>query len=878
MRKIIGIAVLFCLLCTTPVFAFDDLVSSEAETAIRTLSALEIVEGCDEDSFCPQNPVTRAEFTAMLIRALGIDASAWTGDASNFLDVGTDHWAAGDVAFGVSAGFVSGYGDGTFRPDDNITYSEIIKLLVSVVGYGPMAEENGGYPNGYLATAGQVGILKRVTFSSEEAATREMAAQLLYQAMQVEVVEPVYGQQASYQLTGETLMDRLLEHKNLSSIIGVVTQTAQTGLKGESQLANDRVCIDDVVYAKGAVDADAFFGMRVEAYVYQVNENDIPVIVSIIPLDNQVLELQADDLAEVDLNRGVIEYGDRDKERISSDLSVIYNGRAVENVTEEDLQIVNGAMTLLDNSKDDVYDVIFIEESFSVVVDKVSEATQMIFLKSGTIGGLPRINLDEDQDDFSFSIHDRDGNALGLSDLSEDDILTVKADKSLLSIDITAHTEKISGAITEYSPDENELVIDGKTYRIGKDEQGALMVTPDLQQSGFYYADANEEIVYFEEGELILQDLGLVQGIAATNALLGGFKVRLLTGGIIESFVDESDDKPYAEVGNGSWSVYEAADKIRFDGRSVAAEQVLEQIQIGDLIQYSVNSEGKINAIEKWMPDVELTADSYNPEIQSFGGEFYVDDSTAIFCMPTNDAADEDYFTKITLDSGIEYDLSGYEIDEETQVAKAAVIRQEMIADQPGKVSNAKDIVLVNKLISRLEGDGQVLVLNGYMDGKEINETINDESGVYSIAKSLKFGDVIYISKNSLGYVDNIEFVESLNPAPAYFHKDQRLQNERMFGKLHTVKRNRLDKTSNRQMSAFTINLGESEDADQELVETRVQTNQMPPIYMIDSRFEEIRVVTIDDVYATEEVGYSGASDLFLCKKKYDVTGIVILK
>ena len=877
MRKIIGIAVLLCFICAAPVLAFNDIASSEAETAIRALSALGIVEGCGEDSFCPQNPVTRAEFTAMLNRALGIDAGVWAGEAAAFSDVGADHWAAGDIAFGVSAGFLSGYGDGTFRPDDDITYSEIIKLLVSVVGYGPAAEENGGYPNGYLAAAGQAGILKRAAFSSEEAATREMAAQLLYQAMKAEVIEPLYGQETAYQMTGETLLDRLLKNQNLFSITGVVTQTAQTGLKGESQLSENRICIDDVVFDKGAAEAESYLGMRVEAYYYKANEKDTPVLTSVVPMDNHVLKIQADDIANTDLVKGVIEYGDRKRVRLASDFAVIYNGKAISNVKKADLQIANGTMTLLDNSKDDVYDVVFIDESYSVVVDKVSKATQMIFLKSGTIGGLPRINLDEAQDDFSYSLHDLDGNALGLSDLSEDDVLTVKADKSLLSIDITAYTEKISGSITEYSPDENELVLNDKTYRVGKNEDGTLMVTPDLQKSGFYYADANAEIVYFEEGELILQNLGLVQGIANGSAL-GGCKLRLLTGGILESLIDESNDKPYAEVGNGSWSVYETADKIRLDGRSAAPDQVLEQIRIGDLIQYSVNSEGKINGIDIWTPDVELTDDPYNPEIQSFGGEFYVDDKTAIFCMPTNDAADEDYFTKITLNSGIAYDLSGYEIDEETQVAKAAVIRQEMIADQPGKISNAKDIVLVNKLTSRLEGDSQVLILNGYLDGKEISETINDESGVYSIAKELSFGDVVYISKNSLGYVDNIEFVESLVPAPAYFHKDQRLQNEKMFGKLHTIKRNRLDKTSNQQMSAFTINLGASEDADQELVETRVRTNRMPPIYMIDRRFEEIQVITIDDIYAAEEVGYSGASDLFLCKKKYDVTGIVILK
>ena len=246
--------------------------------------------------------------------------------------------------------------------------------------------------------------------------------------------------------------------------------------------------------------------------------------------------------------------------------------------------------------------------------------------------------------------------------------------------------------------------------------------------------------------------------------------------------------------------------------------------------------------------------------------------------MPTNDADVEDYFTKITLDSGIEYDISGYEIDEKTQVAKAVVIRQEMIGDQPGKISNAKEIVVINKMFSRLEGDGQILELNGFMDGEEISTVIKDEAEVYSIAKGLRFGDVVYISKNSLGYVDNIEFVKSLVPAPDYFHEGQRLQNEKVFGRLHTITRNRLDKSTNQQMSAITVNLGMGEDANQELVEIRIPTKKMPVVYMVDAMRKKINVITLDDLFSTEEVGYAGASDVMICKKKYDVTGIVVLK
>ena len=878
MRKIIIVTILLCFLFINSCYAFSDIQSSKAEDAIQTLYSLGVIKGCDNDSFCPQNAVTRAEFTAMLVRALDFDSGTLAGNAADFSDVPANHWAAGDIYFGVSSGLISGYGDQTFRPDNEITYSEIIKLLVSAVGYSPMAEKNGGYPNGYMAMAAQIGITKRVEFAWDEAATRENVAQLLYQTMLVEVVDPIYGHDDSYQLTDETLMSRFMEGKKLLRATGIVTSIPKTGLKGESRLGDYYVCIDGVVYEQGNIDFEPFLGMRVKVYYYQANKGDIPVITSVFPFNNDTITIQADDLLKVDLKTNTIEYGDSMREQLAPDFSLIYNGKAVGNVTFADMHLINGTMTLLDNSADSIYDVVFIEESFNVVVEKVSDVGQIIFLKSGTIGGVPRIDLSSEHSDFDFSIHDTDGSVLDISDLSEGDILNVKADKSLSLIDITVHTEKISGIVREYSFDDNEVVINDKTYRIGKDEKGIPMITTELNESGIYYVAANNEIVYFENGEFTLEDLGLIQGIELSQSLSGGHKLRLLTGGVIESLVDKDTGDPYAEVGNSSWTVYEAAENIKFRNKRTSMDEVFSQIMVGDLIQYSVNSEGKINSIKVLTPDAELSNDPYNPKIQSFGGEFYVDKNTAVFCMPTNDAEDEDYFTKVTLDSGIDYDICGFEIDEDTQVAKAVVIRQEMISDQPGKISNAKEIAIVNKLVSRLEGDGQVLTLNCFADGEEINKTIKDESNVYSIAKGLRFGDVIYFSENSMGYVDNIEFVKSLVPAPLYFHEDQRLQNEKVFGKLHTVTRNRLDKTTNQQMSAFTINLGTSEDADQELVGIRIPTTRMPVVYMIDSRRKKIDVVTIDDLLSTEEVGYYGASDVLICKKKYNATGIVVLK
>lgn len=55
--------------------------------------------------------------------------------------------------------FIAGFGDDTFRPDDSVTAEQLLTMLVSAVGYNEYAQSAGGYPNGYGAYAGHIGII-----------------------------------------------------------------------------------------------------------------------------------------------------------------------------------------------------------------------------------------------------------------------------------------------------------------------------------------------------------------------------------------------------------------------------------------------------------------------------------------------------------------------------------------------------------------------------------------------------------------------------------------------------------------------------------------------------------------------------------------------
>ncbi|RJX38846.1 hypothetical protein D3P09_15065 [Paenibacillus pinisoli] len=95
--------------------------------AITRLAAKHIAEGTGTGGFAPERPVTRAEFTALLVRALGLQATA--GDMP-FSDIAGGRWYADSVAAAYQAGLVSGVSEDTFAPESKITRQQMAILLV----------------------------------------------------------------------------------------------------------------------------------------------------------------------------------------------------------------------------------------------------------------------------------------------------------------------------------------------------------------------------------------------------------------------------------------------------------------------------------------------------------------------------------------------------------------------------------------------------------------------------------------------------------------------------------------------------------------------------------------------------------------------------
>lgn len=104
-----------------------------AAPAISFLKARGVISGFPDGMFKPQMNVTRAEFAKMAVEARGL--TLIDTETLPFNDVPRNHWAFRFIATAKAAGLVEGYPDGSFRPNNNITRAEIAAILVRAAGF-----------------------------------------------------------------------------------------------------------------------------------------------------------------------------------------------------------------------------------------------------------------------------------------------------------------------------------------------------------------------------------------------------------------------------------------------------------------------------------------------------------------------------------------------------------------------------------------------------------------------------------------------------------------------------------------------------------------------------------------------------------------------
>lgn len=132
-KKIISTIAIATILGVTTVTSYaqtniSDINNHWANKQIQSFVNNGYVNGYENGTFKPDNSITRAEFVKIVNRFFGFESK----QNINFRDVNKSDWFYNDVCSAKKAGYINGYEDGTFKPNQPITREEVSKILVSI--------------------------------------------------------------------------------------------------------------------------------------------------------------------------------------------------------------------------------------------------------------------------------------------------------------------------------------------------------------------------------------------------------------------------------------------------------------------------------------------------------------------------------------------------------------------------------------------------------------------------------------------------------------------------------------------------------------------------------------------------------------------------
>lgn len=538
-----------------------------------------------------------------------------------FSDVTESHWAYSEVEFLRGMGVISGYTDGTFKPDENILYEQAIKFVVAALGYDFMAESYGGYPDGYVRTASQLKILKNVGGAMGTPATRQQIVLLLFNALTADylIVGNVGGGQNSFE-TGTSLLEYVYD---IETIKGKVLATKNSGC----ELISDATEEGYIELGSGNSfryhdsSFEDYLGYEVKAYVkFDENSRTEGEIYAMFPVDaTKRLVVKADDILEADVDAGKVTVYINDKKTDVSinPQTVIYNDVAYgRTLTDASFDIEYGDVTFVSSKGSSTYDLICINSYVPMYVDTVKASTKTVkgyIYANGRGEDNYTLCLDEDSDDYDITVDviKEDGTKGSFSNINAGSVIEVKMWGNHYKVYLGGRVmtgkidRKSGGAIymgdIKYEAIEGSGLLSSYTVgdyiKIGVTRDGHVFYVKS-QQSG------SSSLAY-----------GLLMKIAVDDTNFGDdvMKVKLM---------DASGKIGYYELAENMKFTDMSGDEYRYNSdktNAINSTELLTELKISakyagiassvslaglaasrpyeQLIKYSLNGEGKINEI-----------------------------------------------------------------------------------------------------------------------------------------------------------------------------------------------------------------------------------------------------------------------------------------
>ncbi len=750
---------------TRTVSLAPDIAGTKYEEAAELLGALGIMVGDAEDgAFRPGDNIIRSEMAKVAVYSVGLEDVAINSNGSTrFPDVPSDHWATGAINVADQQAMVIGDDDGRFRPDDPVTLQEAATIVVRALGYEPAAADKGGYPAGYMYIASSKQLLRGIDGATAEPATRGDIAQLIFNALTVNLMEQVtYGTDIKYEVVDKTL---LYDKLNVEKGYGQITGTGETTLTGGNTTSEDRIQIDNKIFLEGESQARNLLGYNVLYYARIDKTTDEKTLIDVRPQSNKnkSVAVPAKDIVSITGDADAtktFEYWANDTDRntktaqIAGDAVYIYNGKYKEGVTNEQMKPSSGNVILLDSDTNGIYDIVFVNHFTNIVVDTVSTVTGRItdkYLNGSLV-------LDKNNAEIMFTLT-KDGRNINITDLKEWNVIsyTISDDKQLIKAYVS--DASVNGTITE---------VTDKGYRIGSStdlykKAPSYPNDINLRDRGTFYLDIEGNIAAVDENATVATEAAQKYAYLVDAAMNDGFE----TTGQFKLYTS-----------SGETSVLTSTEKMRLNkSYSMKASEVIAALETSgsitpQLIVYETNSSGEITAIETATDGTGTGApnkgvftlnikknDMIYKSASSKLGNVGIDANTIIFDIPASADKDTTKYsirTKNSLSNDSSYNAMVYDL-QENYLAKVIII-----TSSTGTTAAESPIMVVDHLSETQNENGEITdKLYGWQSGEEKNLLAYDKTILRKTVEGtsttlLEKGDIIQYRTNSAGEIDGI--------------------------------------------------------------------------------------------------------------------------
>lgn len=751
-KKLISFFVIVCVIAsyiTIPASAKKSDDTDTAAAAYALMSDLGIFDYGQSYEAVKNQKVTRGELALFISKMFRLE---YSDTIRPFADADSDSDTGRAVLALFSAGILNGYGDGTLRPGEYATLTELATVSLRALGYNFFDNRTSSE---YMRRADRLGLLDGV--NNAGVISVGDCTVVLYNLLHTNYV---YYNGSELQESGTPLEATF----GLRCVEGVVTDNAYTSLSGEKTAGVGKVGINYVIYDTETEEVKDMLGYSVVAYVTLKDEK----IKFCYYDDSQNSAIDINSRRFAKYNGSYVEYYESEKStrtskiKLSPDVAVVKNSTLVETDYKSAFDISYGNFRFVSNNRgDNKYNVVLIDSYENYTVTAVDVAAKVIYTdKTDKDGNRIKFNLDgKTYVDIKMTPYNKPVNE---NTIEPDDLLCLSVSDDGEVIRGFLCENSVSGQIDELCEDGDEsyVVIGGEKHEVTTDCIEKFHLA--LGMKGKFTFDIFDRIAAFEKDASYTDNIGYLYGLAESGGMENDIKLKIY--GLNKKHITAP-----------------LADKVKFNGEPITNLQVktaLCTLAQGELkrqpVVFKLNSDGEINYISTAKASKEACADGDTLYTQleagsykwyyimkNFEGKYPLSKNTYYMRVPASgsDFRDETLFgcqpfgnvTWFNTDTTKNI-LGLYKFDDDTPYADILLVSN----TDGNSLTTQTEITVVSSVTKTLGPDGDaVTAVRGYRRGSEAVAYFPRE--IYK--NDIEEGDIIRFANNVNGLVSDYEVV-----------------------------------------------------------------------------------------------------------------------